>query len=302
MPLFRRSVLALGLALLAAPALAQERLPVVATFSILGDMTARVGGDRIALTTLVGPDGDAHVFQPGPGDARALASARLLVLNGLGFEGWIDRLKEAAGFQGVEVVATSGVEALPLAEGDEEDHGHEHAAFDPHAWQDVANAEVFVRNIAAGLERADPDGAAIYRANVEAYLAELHALDEETRTAMLRVPEAQRVLVTSHDAFGYFAHAYGVKVLAPQGVSTESEASAATVARLIEQIRAERVQAVFVENISDPRLVDQIVRETGARVGGTLYSDALSPPGTPAATYLDMMRHNAAQITAALQS
>jgi zinc/manganese transport system substrate-binding protein len=298
MPVLRRTVLALGLALLSAPALAQERLPVVASFSILGDMTARVGGDRIALTTLVGPDGDAHVFQPGPGDARALANARVLVLNGLGFEGWIDRLKEAAGFRGVEVVATAGVE--PLTE--DEEHGHEHGAYDPHAWQDVANAEIFVRNIAAGLEQADPDGAAIYRANAQVYLAELRALDEEIRSAMERVPEAQRVLVTAHDAFRYFAHAYDVKVLAPQGVSTDSEASAADVARLIEQIRAERVQALFVESISDPRLVDQIVRETGARIGGTLYSDALSPPGTPAATYLGMMRHNAAQITAALQS
>jgi zinc/manganese transport system substrate-binding protein len=300
MTVLRRTVLALGLALFATPALAVERLPVVASFSILGDMTARVGGERIALTTLVGPDGDAHVFQPGPGDARALANARVLVLNGLGFEGWISRLKDAAGFGGVEVVATSGIEPLPPSE--HEEHGHEHGAVDPHAWQDVGNAEIFVRNIANGLERADPDGAVIYRANAEAYLAELHALDEEIRSAMARVPEAQRVLVTSHDAFRYFAHAYGVTVLAPQGVSTESEASAADVARLIEQIRAERVQAVFVENISDPRLVDQIVRETGAHVGGTLHSDALSPPGTPAASYLGMMRQNAAQITAALQS
>jgi zinc/manganese transport system substrate-binding protein len=199
-------------------------------------------------------------------------------------------------------VATAGVEPLPLSEHADDGHGHEHEAVDPHAWQDVANAEIFVRNIAGGLEQADPDGAAIYRANAEAYLAELKALDQEIRFAVARVPEAQRVLVTSHDAFRYFAHAYGVTVLAPQGVSTESEASAADVARLIEQIRAERVQAVFVENISDPRLVDQIVRETGARVGGTLYSDALSPPGTPAATYFGMMRQNAARITAALQS
>ncbi|MGD9509893.1 MAG: metal ABC transporter substrate-binding protein [Geminicoccaceae bacterium] len=298
MPLFRRAVLALALAALAAPASAQERLPVVASFSILGDMTARIGGERIALTTLVGPDGDAHVFQPGPVDARALVDARMLVVNGLGFEGWIDRLKEASGFHGVEVTTTAGIEPLTLAE----DGEHGHGPFDPHAWQDVANAEIFVRNIVAGLERADPDGAVTYRANAEGYLAELRALDEEIRSAIARVPEAERVLVTSHDAFGYFAHAYGVTMLAPQGVSTESEASAGEVARLIGQIRAERVQAVFVENISDPRLVDQIVRETGARIGGTLYSDALSPPGTPAATYLGMMRHNAAQITAALQS
>ena len=304
MRLDRRLLLALGLSLLAAPARADERLPVVASFSILGDLTARVGGDRIALTTLVGPDGDAHVFEPGPGDARAVSEAKLLVVNGLGFEGWMDRLKGAAGFDGIEVVATSGVEPLKLAEDDDHghDHGHDHGAIDPHAWQNVANAEIFVRNIAVGLEKADPAGAAVYRANAEAYLAELKALDEDIRTSLAAVPAERRVLVTSHDAFGYFAAAYDLKVLAPQGISTESEASAADVAGLIRQIRADGVQAVFVENVTDPRLLEQIVRETGARIGGTLYSDALSPPGTPAATYVGMMRHNAEAITAAFQS
>ena len=304
MRLDRRLLLALGLSLLAAPARADERLPVVASFSILGDLTARVGGDRIALTTLVGPDGDAHVFEPGPGDARAVSEAKLLVVNGLGFEGWMDRLKGAAGFDGIEVVATSGVAPLKLAEDDDHghDHGHDHGAIDPHAWQNVANAEIFVRNIAVGLEKADPAGAAVYRANTEAYLAELKALDEDIRTSLAAVPAERRVLVTSHDAFGYFAAAYDLKVLAPQGISTESEASAADVAGLIRQIRKDGVQAVFVENVTDPRLLEQIVRETGARIGGTLYSDALSPPGTPAATYVGMMRHNAEAITAAFQS
>ena len=304
MRLDRRLLLALGLSLLVAPAWADERLPVVASFSILGDLTARVGGDRIALTTLVGPDGDAHVFEPGPGDARAVSEAKLLVVNGLGFEGWMDRLKGAAGFDGIEVVATSGVEPLKLAEDDDHghDHGHDHGAIDPHAWQNVANAEIFVRNIAVGLEQADPAGAAVYRANAEAYLAELKALDEDIRTSLAAVPAERRVLVTSHDAFGYFAAAYDLRVLATQGISTESEASAADVAGLIRQIRKDGVQAVFVENVTDPRLLEQIVRETGARIGGTLYSDALSPPGTPAATYVGMMRHNAEAITAAFQS
>ena len=304
MRLDRRLLLVLGLGLIATPAWADEPLPVVASFSILGDLTARVGGDRIALTTLVGPDGDAHVYEPGPGDARAVSEARLLVVNGLGFEGWMDRLKGAAGFDGIEVVATAGVEPLKLAEEDDHghDHGHDHGAIDPHAWQNVANAEIFVRNIAAGLEQADPAGAAVYRANAEAYLAELQALDADIRTSLAAVPAERRVLVTSHDAFGYFATAYGLKVLAPQGISTESEASAADVAALIRQIRKDGVQAVFVENVTDPRLLEQIVRETGARIGGTLYSDALSPPGTGAATYVGMMRHNAGAITAALQS
>ncbi len=296
MPLPRRIVLALGLAALATPALAHERLSVVASFSVLGDLAARVGGERIALTTLVGADGDAHVYQPGPGDVRAVAAARVLVTNGLGFEGWLVRLKEASGFHGVEVVAAAGIEPLMLA-GQEHEHG-----VDPHAWQSVANAETYVRNIAEGFEQADPDGAAVYRANAAAYLAELRSLDAQIRTALRDVPEAQRVVVTSHDAFGYFAAAYGVTMVAPQGISTESEASAADVARLIEQIRHDGVRAVFVESISDPRLLEQIARETGVGVGGTLYSDALSPPGTPADTYVGMMRHNAAEIAAALQS
>ena len=303
----RRVLLALGLGLLAAPAWADGKLPVVASFSILGDMTQRVGGERIAVTTLVGPDGDAHVYEPGPADAKAVAAARVLVVNGLGFEGWMDRLEQAAGFKGVEAVASAGVAPLSMAEADEaghddHEHDHGHGGVDPHAWQNVANAQAYVRNIAAALERADPEGAAVYRANAQAYLAELEALDAEIRAAMTAIPAPQRVLVTSHDAFGYFAAAYGVTVLAPQGMSTESEASAADVAGLIRQIRADGVRAVFVENITNPRLLEQVSRETDAAIGGVLFSDALSPPGGPAATYVEMMRHNAWTIASALQS
>jgi zinc/manganese transport system substrate-binding protein len=297
----RRVLLALGFCLLTAPAWADGKVPVVASFSILGDITQRVGGERIALTTLVGPDGDAHVYEPGPSDAKAVSVARVLVLNGLGFEGWMDRLKQAAGFAGIEVVASAGIAPLTMAEEDGE-NGHDHDGIDPHAWQNVANAQAYVRNIAAALERADPDGAAVYRANAEAYLAELEALDGTICAAMAAIPAPQRVLATSHDAFGYFAAAYGVTVLAPQGMSTESEASAADVAALIRQIRADGVQAVFIENITNPRLLEQVGRETGAVVGGTLFSDALSPPDGPAATYVDMMHHNAATIASALQS
>jgi zinc/manganese transport system substrate-binding protein len=305
----RRVLLALGLGLLAAPAWADGKLPVVASFSILGDMTQRVGGERIAVTTLVGPDGDAHVYEPGPADAKAVAAARVLVVNGLGFEGWMDRLEQAAGFKGVEAVASAGIAPLSMAEADEaghddhdHDHDHGHDGVDPHAWQNVANAQAYVRNIAAALERADPEGAAVYRANAQAYLAELEALDAEIRAAMTAIPAPQRVLATSHDAFGYFAAAYGVTVLAPQGMSTESEASAADVAGLIRQIKADGVRAVFVENITNPRLLEQVSRETGAAIGGVLFSDALSPPGGPAATYVDMMRHNGGTIASALQS
>jgi zinc/manganese transport system substrate-binding protein len=287
--------------LVATPARSDDRLPVVASFSILGDITQRLGGQRIALTTLVGPDGDAHVFEPGPADAKAVAGARVLVLNGLGFEGWMDRLKQAAGFTGVEVVASTGIEPLSLVEPDA-DHDRDHGGIDPHAWQNVANVETYVHNITVALERADPAGAPVYRANAETYLDQLRALDAEIRAAMSAVPESQRVLVTSHDAFGYFAAAYGVRFLAPQGVSTESEASAADVADLIHQIRSEGVRALFLENITNPRLLEQVGRETGGVIGGALFSDALSAPGGPAATYLDMMRHNAQVIAAALQA
>lgn len=300
----RRLAWTVALSLLTLPAMAADRLPVVASFSILGDMTQRVGGERIDLTTLVGPDGDAHVYEPGPSDAKAVSAARVLVVNGLGFEGWMDRLKQASGFAGIEAVASAGIDPLDMAEeeGGEHDHDHGHDGIDPHAWQSVAHAQAYVRNIVAALERADPEGASAYRANADLYLAELEALDQAIRASMAAIPAPQRVLVTSHDAFGYFAATYGVKVLAPQGMSTESEASAADVAALITQIRSDGVRAVFVENITNPRLVEQVGRETGAVIGGVLYSDALSPPGGPAATYVDMMRHNADAIAQALQS
>ena len=310
MSMMRRAALALLLAGAAAiPAHAAEgRLPVVATFSILGDVVQQVGGERIALTTLVGPDGDAHVFEPGPADARALAEARVLVVNGLGFEGWMERLEQAAGFSGTRVVASDGVVPRAMADDTHDethaatDHDHDHGALDPHAWQDVANVQLYVRNIAAALAAADPEGAAEYRSDAEAYLAALAALDREVRSTIAAVPVDRRTIVTSHDAFGYFAAAYGLTFLAPEGISTESEPSAADVAALIRQVREDRVQAVFVENITDVRMLEQIGRETGARIGGTLYSDALSPPDGPAATYIDMMRHNIRTLADALQS
>ena len=278
---------------------AGPKLPVVASFSILGDITSRVGGDRVDLVTLVGPQGDAHVFEPGPAEAQAVAKAAMLVVNGLGYEGWMDRLKHSAGFKGIEVVATAGIQPLTMTD---EDDDHDHSGVDPHAWQDVGNTEAYVRNVATALERADPEGADFYRRNSEAYLAELRALDAEIRASMDAVPPERRILVTSHDAFGYFAAAYGVTFKAPQGISTESEASARDVAALIRQIREENVRAVFVENITNPRLLEQIGRESGAAIGGTLFSDALSPPDGPAPTYVEMMRHNASTIASAFES
>lgn len=274
---------------------------VVATFSVLADMVREVGGERVAVMSIVGPDGDAHVYEPTPSDAKAITRADLLVVNGLGFEGWLERLAEAAGYGGPIVVASAGIVPRAMTEpAAEVEHGHHHGAIDPHAWQSLANGGRYVANIMKALQAVDPEGAAVYEANGAAYLAEIAALDRELHADFASLPEERRRIVTSHDAFGYFAHAYGIEVIAPQGVSTESEASAADVARLIRQIRAERIPAVFVENVTDPRLVEQIGRETDARVGGSLYSDALSGPEGPASTYLDMFRHNRATLLAAL--
>jgi zinc/manganese transport system substrate-binding protein len=281
----------------------QERLRTVATFSILGDMVARVGGDRVEVKTLVGPGGDAHVYQPTPADAAELAKARLVFQNGLKFEGWMEKLIESSGYKGSVVTTTEGIDTIsvPDRHGKRDKHGHDHSGkADPHAWQSLANALIYVRNIKDGLCRLDIDGCATYAANAAAYVKEIELLNGQIKAQMAAVPPAARKVITSHDAFAYFARAYGIRFLSPRGVSTESEASAKDVARLIDQIRKEKVKALFVENISDPRLIKQIGRETGVALGGTLYSDALSASGGPAATYLDMMRHNARLISGAM--
>lgn len=282
---------------------AQERLRVVATFSILGDMVGRVGGDRIEVKTLVGAGGDAHVYQPTPADAAELAKAKLVFQNGLKFEGWIDKLITSSGYRGEVVIATKGIKTIRVADrhGKADKHGHDHSGnADPHAWQSLANALIYVRNIKEALCKIDIAGCAIYAANAAAYSAEITKLDDDIKARMQAVPQAARKVITSHDAFAYFAQAYGIRFLSPRGISTESEASAKDVARLIDQIRKEKVRALFVENISDPRLIEQIARETGVKLGGTIYSDALSPANGPAATYLDMMRHNAKLIADAM--
>ncbi|MDC2992992.1 zinc ABC transporter substrate-binding protein [bacterium] len=351
------SVFALTAGLIAKPAIAHSTkpIPVVSTFSILGDMVSRIGGDHISLKTLVGRDGDTHVYRPTPADARAVKEARVLFVNGLEFEGWMARLIDASGFDGLRVVATEGIE--PIAYEDEHDdhkdghdkhndhkddhakhddhkddhtkhddhkddhdkhddhkddhakhddhkdddhHGHDHGAFDPHAWQSLRLAKIYADNITAALSKVAPEHAADFYANRAAFVAELDALDQEIRDLFANLTETQRTVVTSHDAFQYFGRDYGLTFLAPQGLSTTSEASPKEVARLIEQIRHDNISAVFVENISDPRLIKQIANETGAAVGGTLYPGALSKKDGPASTYLEMMRHNATTLANAL--
>ena len=294
------------------------KVEAVASFSILGDMVREVGADRVAVTTLVGPDGDAHVFSPTPADAKALAGARLFFVNGLGFEGWMDRLVKASDFKGDVVVTSDGITPRHLAEGEGHDHGEkEHADHakgdneadeddeektDPHAWQNLANGKIYVGNIRDALVAADPEGRVAYEANAARYLEAIAKEEQAVKEAVAKLPPERRRIITSHDAFHYFGEAYGLKIIAPEGVSTESEASARDVAKIIRQIKQEKIPAVFLENVTDRRLLDQIARETGAKIGGTLYSDALSGAQGPAPTYLDMFRHNVGALTAALSS
>lgn len=285
--MLRRTLIAACLTLIALPAGAQEapRLSVVASFSILADLVRNVGGDRIAVTSLVAPGGDAHVYAPSPQDARKLADASLIVINGLKLEGWIDRLVKSSGTKARIAVATRGITPLQS---------------DPHAWQSVANAKLYVANIRDDLIAADPSGEAAYEAQASAYLARLDTLEAQVRAAIAAIPPERRKLVTTHDAFGYFGAAYGLAFIAPLGVSTDSEASAKDVARIIRQIKAQKIPAVFLENVTDPRLTSQIARESGAKVGGALYSDGLSPPDGPAGTYIDMVQYNIRELQAAL--
>jgi zinc/manganese transport system substrate-binding protein len=283
---------------------AEEKLKVIASFSILGDMVKNVGGSRVELITLVGPNGDAHVYEPTPADAKAVSTADLVIVNGLGMEGWMDRLIHTSGYKSPEVVVTKGIKPREMTT--EEEEAHEHGAkhehkIDPHAWQNLANGQIYVENIAQALSSVDPASASIYQANAAAYKAKLAELDQWVKTEFAGVPKSKRRMITSHDAFGYLAAAYGVTILSPMGVSTESEPSAGGVAQLITQIRKEKIAAVFIENVSDPRLVQQVGKESGVTLGGELYSDALSKPEGPAPTYIDMFKNNVTKMVAAMR-
>jgi zinc/manganese transport system substrate-binding protein len=283
------------------PASAQTPMKAVATFSILGDLLAEVAGDKIELSVVVGPDIDAHAYQPRPTDARALAEAKVLVSNGLGFEGWIDRLAKAAPFKGKAIVATAGVATLKAGAGHGHSHGHSHGhGPDPHCWQDVQRARTYVANIAKGLAEADPANAAYYRERAQAFDRRLVDLDAWVKAEIAKVPADKRRAITGHDSFRYFSSAYGVKFQSPRGYNTSSEPSARDVATLIREVREQRIKALFVENMTNPGLIDQIARESGAVVGPRLYTDALSGPDGPAPTYEKMMRHNVTALVAGM--
>ena len=280
--------------MLGSAAYADDKVPVVASFSILGDIVQEIGGERETVSTLVGANADAHVFQPAPQDAKRVAEAKLVVTNGLGFEGWIDRLIKASGRKPMVVVASKGISAIKS----KDDHGHD--GLDPHAWQDVGNAKRYATTIAAALAKIDPEGSNDYAQREAAYQSKLDALDAEIKASIAAIPVERRKLITSHDAFGYFAKAYGMTMIAPQGVSTETEASAKDVAKIIRQIKAEKIPAMFLENVTDPRLIEQISRETDIKIGGKLYSDALSAPDGLAGSYIAMMENNIREMKKAL--
>jgi len=286
--------LILSLLLCAALPARAEPMKVVASFSILGDMVSRIGGDNIALTTLVAPGGDGHVYQPAPSDVQTVSQARLVLVNGLGFEGWMGRLMQSSASRATLVVASNGVKAAKM-----EDDGK--TITDPHAWQDLSNGRLYVANIAKALAAADPLHAADYRTRAEAYDAELAALDGWVKEQLGQVPAAKRKIITTHDAFGYFGRAYGVAFLAPVGISTEAEPKASSMAKLISQIRREKIKALFIENLSNPKLMQVISKETKAPLGGALFSDSLSPPDGPAASYTAMFQHNVPAMVEAMK-
>lgn len=276
------------LSLSALPAMAHDT-NIVASFSILGDMVEQVVGEHATVTTIVGPDADAHVYQPSVADARAVAEADIIFVNGLGFETWSDTLIAESGTEGTVYVSTDGITPV-LVDG----------ATDPHAWNSLTNGVIYVQNIADAMSAEMPDHADKFAANAEAYIAQLRALDAETKMKLSALPEDRRTVVTAHDAFGYLADAYGLTFLAPVGIDTEAEPSAQELAALISQLKQDGAAALFVENISSPALVQQIADETGIKVGGRLFSDALSERGGPATSYLAMFQHNLGTLLDAL--
>ena len=290
-----RRLILIGLMVVALlePLQAAAPVRVVASFSILSDIVQQIGGGRVVVDTLVGPEEDAHMFDPAPKDAARITAANLLIINGLGFEGWIERLIKASGGSPRLVVASEGVAShRAMIDG--------HDIIDPHAWQDVSNVRLYAKNIANALIAIDPEGENTYQSQLARFDADLSALDLEIRSNLAEIPSNRRKIVTTHDAFGYFSRAYGVEMIAPQGISTEAEPSAKDVARIIRQVKADQIPAVFLENISDPRLAQRIASESGAKIGGKLFSDALSREKEPAGTYIAMMKTNIRELTKAL--
>ncbi len=280
--------LCLAMLLILAPTSAYAaRLKVVATFSVLGDIVSNVGGDNIELTTLVGPNADAHSYEPTPDAVKAIGNADLVIVNGLGFEGWMGRLIASSGYSGPVIVAAKEVTSLNVGEKLE---------MDPHAWQSVTNVINYTGAIRDALNDADRGHSAKYKENAETYIRKLNELESWIQEQVASVPEGQRAVITTHDAFRYFGRYYGVRFLAPAGITNESSPSAADMAHIESLMRAQKIRAIFFENVSDDKIIKQLQQDSGAYIGGTLYSDALSPPTGPAPTYISMMKHNVAAL------
>jgi zinc/manganese transport system substrate-binding protein len=270
-------------------------LKVIATFSILADFVKNVGGDHVQVISIVGPDSDSHVYEPTPSDVKNIAEADMVFINGLGFEGWIERLITSSGYKGDVITTTDSVTPRLVKNPAEPD------ILDPHAWHSIPNVKIYVQNILKGLQKVDPQNASYYSNNAKIYMDQLESLDLWVQNELKQVPPCHRKIITAHDAFAYLGKNYGITFLSPVGVSTEAEPRVQSVVKLIHQIKQHRIKTIFVENISNPRLSEQLSAETGAKIGGTLYSDALSSPDNPEASdYLSMMRHNVTLLKTAM--
>ena len=275
-----------------------EPLHVVASFTILKDFIEKVGQEHVHVESIVGPNEDPHVYEPTPQTSKQIVKADIVFFNGLGFETWMSRLVEASGYQGPQVIATEGIQPRTVHDPSFKDATQ---VPDPHAWNAVSKAKIYVKNIRDALIKQDPDNQKSYQKNAAAYLKELDDLEAWVRKGLSCIPQKKREIITAHDAFGYYGDAYGIKILAPVGISTEAEASAWDIAKLVDQIRALKIKVIFVENISNTKVMQQLSEETGSEIGGTLYSDSLSPPAGPAATYNKMIRHNTNLIIEAMK-
>ncbi|EJF90563.1 metal ABC transporter substrate-binding protein [Bartonella tamiae] len=289
----------IGISLVTIVSSFSAEIKVVTSFSILADLAKNVGGERVEIISLVGPDGDAHSYEPKPTDAQNIKNADVILVNGLNLEGFMTRLIKASGTDAPVIELSKGI--VPIKnENDDHHHHHDHGEFDPHAWQSVVNAEIYVKNVTESFCTVDVEGCDTYKNNAQEYTKKMKLLDKKIRSEISQIPDDKKTIITSHDAFGYFAQEYGLIFLAPQGVSTESEATASSVAKLITQIKADKASALFIENISNKRLIEQIAKETGLKISGQLYSDALSSVSGPASTYINMMEHNLNTIITAI--
>src|SRR6266576_4309759 len=299
---FRLVVVGVATLLSAGVAEAAERIKVVATFSVIGDMVANVAGDRVDLVTMVGPGGDTELFKPSLADGKSVAEAKIVFMNDLNdeFEPWLEPLLKRVKFGGIKIVVSRGVKTFTSSEERAPRSKAAEEEIDQHAWLDPKNGVVYVRNIAAALAKNDPANAADYRTRAAAYTKELQDLDAWAKAEMAIVPPPKRRILSSHDSLQYLAKAYGITMLSINGWTNNSEPSAAELASLTQKIRHDGIRELFLYIITDPRAMQQVAKETGAAVGGTLYGDALSKPGGEADTYLKMIRHDVTTLIAGM--